>query len=66
MTREKCIRGVGVEIDPIKVWLSNYFTIAAKLTDKVSIHRGNIFNFDVSQADDIYFYLTHQALDRLF
>ena len=25
----QCLRGVGVEIDPIKVWLSRYFIIAA-------------------------------------
>ena len=25
-----------------------------------------MFNFDVSEADVIYLYLTHQALDRLF
>ncbi len=52
----QCLRGVGVEIDPIKVWLSRYFIIAAKLTNKIRIHRGNM----------LYLYLTHQALDRLF
>ena len=62
----QCLRGVGVEIDPIKVWLSRYFIIAAKLADKIRIHRGNMFDFDVSEADVIYLYLTHQALDRLF
>ena len=65
-TREKCVQGVGVEIDPIKVWLSKYFTIAADLTDKICIYRGNMYDFDVSKADVIYLYLTHQALDRLF
>jgi len=38
----QCLRGVGVEIDPIKVWLSRYFIIAAKLADKIRIHRGSI------------------------
>jgi tRNA A58 N-methylase Trm61 len=55
-----------VEIDPIKVWLSRYFIAAAKLTEKVRIYRGNMYDFDVSEADVIYLYLTHQALDRLF
>ena len=64
--RENCLRGVGVEIDPIKVWLSRCFITAAKLTDKVRIFRGNMYDFDVSEADVIYLYLTHQALDRLF
>ena len=65
-TREKCVQGVGVEIDPIKVWLSKYFTITAELTDRVCIYRGNMYDFDVSEADVIYLYVTHQALDRLF
>ena len=64
--KKKFVRGVGVEIDPIKVWLSRYFVITEKLTEKIRIHRGNMFDFDVSQADVIYLYLTHQALDRLF
>jgi hypothetical protein len=55
-----------VEIDPIKVWLSRYFVITEKLADKIRIHRGNMFDFDVSEADVLYLYLTHQALDRLF
>lgn len=65
-TREKLVRGVGVEIDPIKVWLSRYFIRKAKLTNTISIYHGNMYDFDVSQADVIYLYLTHQALDRLF
>ena len=65
-TREKCVQGVGVEIDPIKVWLSKYFTITAELTERVCIYRGNMYDFDVSEADVIYLYVTHQALDRLF
>ena len=40
--------------------------MARKLTEKLHIHRGNMFDFDVSDADVIYLYLTHQALDRLF
>jgi SAM-dependent methyltransferase len=65
-SKKRFVRGVGVEIDPIKVWLSRYFVITEKLSEKIRIHRGNMFDFDVSQADVIYLYLTHQALDRLF
>ena len=65
-SKKKFVRGVGVEIDPIKVWLSRYFIMTRKLTSRISIHRGNMFGFDVSEADVIYLYLTHQALDRLF
>ena len=65
-SRENCVRGIGVEIDPIKVWLSRCFTTTAKLSDKIRIYRGNMYDFDVTEADVIYLYLTHQALDRLF
>ncbi len=65
-TRDKCAYGIGVEIDPIKVWLSRCFVKAAELSKKIKIHRGNIYDFDVSEADVIYLYLTRQALDRLF
>jgi len=65
-SRENCVQGIGVEIDPIKVWLSKSLTRAAKLTNKIRICRGNMYDFDVSEADVIYLYLTHQALDRLF
>jgi cyclopropane fatty-acyl-phospholipid synthase-like methyltransferase len=65
-SKNKFVRGVGVEIDPIKVWLSRYFIMTEKLTSKIKINRGNMYSFDVSEADVIYLYLTHQALDRLF
>ena len=65
-SKKRFVRGVGVEIDPLKVWLSRYFIMTGELADKIRIHRGNMFDFDVSEADVIYVYLTHQALDRLF
>ena len=64
--RKNCVRGIGVEIDPIKVWLSKCFITAANLTDKIQIFRQSMYDFDVGEADIIYLYLTHQALDRLF
>ena len=64
--KQSCARGIGVEIDPIKVWLSRYLITRSNLAKKIKIYRGNIYNFDISDADVIYLYLTHQALDRLF
>lgn len=64
--RDYCARGTGVEIDPIKVLLSKWFVKAGELSDQVRIQRGNVYDFDVSDADVIYLYLSHQALDRLF
>ena len=64
--RKNCLRGIGVEIDTIKVWLSKCFITAANLTDKIQIYRQNMYDFNAGEADIIYLYLTHQALDRLF
>ena len=59
-------KGVGVEIDPIKVGLARLLVKLKKVDEKVSIIRGNIFYFDPSDADVVYLYLTHQAMDKLF
>lgn len=58
--------GVGLEIDPFKVWLSRRFVLWAGLQDRIQILRGNIYDFDYREADIIFIYLTHQAIDRLF
>ncbi len=57
--------GVGLEIDPVKVWLSRKWARWAGVSDRVQIERKNFNDFDFSDADIIYLYLTHQALDRL-
>jgi cyclopropane fatty-acyl-phospholipid synthase-like methyltransferase len=58
--------GTGIEIDPIKVWLANLRVRWAGVQDKVKILRGNIFDTDYREADILFIYLTHQALDKLF
>ena len=59
-------KGVGVEIDPIKVGFTRLLVKLKKVDERVSIIRGNIFDFDPSDADVVYLYLTHQAMDKLF
>jgi predicted O-methyltransferase YrrM len=58
--------GVGIEIDPVKVWISRLLITRAGLRDRVKIHRGAVSGFDYSDADILFIYLSHQALDRLF
>jgi len=57
--------GVGLEIDPLKVWVSKKLARLSGVTDRVQIERKNFNDFDFRDADVIYVYLTHQALDRL-
>ena len=58
--------GTGIEIDPIKVWLANLRVRFAGVQDKVKIVRANVFDTDYREADILFIYLTHQALDKLF
>ncbi|VAX32663.1 hypothetical protein MNBD_NITROSPINAE05-1141 [hydrothermal vent metagenome] len=57
--------GVGLEIDPLKVWVARKLALLARVDDRVHILRKNFNDFDFKDADVIYVYLTHQALDRL-
>ena len=57
--------GVGLEIDPLKVWVARKFARWAGVSDQVHIERKNFNDFDFKDADVVYVYLTHQALDRL-
>ncbi|QPJ64656.1 MAG: hypothetical protein G3M78_04320 [Candidatus Nitrohelix vancouverensis] len=56
---------VGVEIDPIKVWSATWLAKRAGVAGQTRFLRQNFLNADVSQADVVYLYLTHQAMDRL-
>jgi cyclopropane fatty-acyl-phospholipid synthase-like methyltransferase len=57
--------GVGLEIDPLKVWVARKLARLWGVDDRVKILRKNFNDFDFRDADVIYVYLTHQALDRL-
>jgi SAM-dependent methyltransferase len=64
--RDYGLVGTGIEIDPIKVWLSNLRLRFAGVSDKVKIVRANIFDADYREADILFIYLSHQAIDKLF
>ena len=59
-------RGIGVEIDPLKTVLARLLSRINGVDDRVNIVRGNLFDFDPGNADVLYIYLTHQAMDKLF
>jgi len=64
--KEYGLNATGIEIDPIKVRLSNLRLKLAGVKDRAKIVRANIFDTDFREADILFIYLTHQALDRLF
>ena len=63
--KEFGLKGIGVEIDPIKVWVSKWKVRRIGLLDKIKIIRKSVYEFDYSHVDILFIYLTHQAQDRL-
>ena len=60
------MEAIGLEIDPIKAWLSKKILAKNKFSSRITVLRQNVFEFDFKNADIIFIYMTHQALDRLF
>jgi predicted RNA methylase len=57
--------GVGVEIDPFRVFTSKLSIALAKLSDKIKIERKNFFDVDISDASVVIMYLIPKTLARL-
>ncbi|CCQ91868.1 putative methyltransferase [Nitrospina gracilis 3/211] len=64
--RDYGLKGVGIEIDPVKVWVSRLWAKLSGVSDRVVIHWGNVADHPCKEADIVYLYLSHQAVDRLF
>ena len=58
-------RGVGVEIDPIRYFISKFRARLEKVSGKVIFKRGNLFNEDLTPATVIFVYLVPKTLNRL-
>ncbi|OGW19398.1 MAG: hypothetical protein A3K09_03385, partial [Nitrospinae bacterium RIFCSPLOWO2_12_FULL_47_7] len=64
--REYGLVGVGIEIDPLKAWISRLRIRWTGMADRVRVFRGNVYNHDFSEADILFIYLSHSAVDHLF
>lgn len=58
-------KGIGIEIDPLRVWISKFKIRQQHLEDKIKIKRKNFFDEDLSKATVVYVYLVPKALNRL-
>ncbi|HVF69913.1 MAG TPA: 50S ribosomal protein L11 methyltransferase [Xanthomonadales bacterium] len=58
-------RGVGIEIDPIRVWVSKIWLNISSKSEKIKIVRKNFFEVDLSNATVIFAYLVPKTLARL-
>tara|TARA_B100000686_G_scaffold345186_1_gene429277 strand:+ start:1669 stop:2217 length:549 start_codon:yes stop_codon:yes gene_type:complete len=59
------LKGVGVDIDPVKTWFARWLIDRAGLKEVIRIERKNLVGFNIGEADIIYAYLTHKVLDRI-
>lgn len=58
-------KGVGIEIDPLRAFVSSMLLRSNRLSDKVKIVRKNFFDVDISEASVVFVYLVPKALERL-
>jgi hypothetical protein len=61
----KDARGVGVEIDPSRVFISRLTVKLNRVDRKIKIVRKNFFDVDLSEATVIYMYLVPKAIEKL-
>lgn len=58
-------RGIGIELDPLRFFISTLMIHIIRVNDKVVIKRKNFFDEDLSEATMIYVYLVPKALNLL-
>ena len=63
--REFGAHGVGVEIDPVKVFIARFFVKSAGLSGRIEIIRASVLDVPLHDADVVFLYLSHQLIDRM-
>lgn len=58
-------KGVGIEIDPFRVFVAKARVFINNFDDKIVIKRDNFFNQNISDATVIIVYLVPKTLERL-
>lgn len=58
-------KGVGIEIEPFRFFLSKIKIKKNGLSKKIKLIRGNFYKEDLSEASVLYLYLVPQTLNRL-
>lgn len=64
-SKEYGAKGIGIEIDPIRFYLSKFSIWRKGLSSEVKLIRGDIFKEDLSEATVIYVYLVPKTLNKL-
>ena len=58
-------RGVGVEIDPLRVIISRLAVMLNGVSTDIKIERKNFFDVNISDATVIFMYLVPKAMNKL-
>lgn len=58
-------KGVGIEIDPLRYWISKILLRKNSVSDKVKIFKNNFFDKNLKEADVIFVYLIPKTLEKL-
>jgi len=61
----KAKKAVGVEIDPLRVWISKMIVLFKGQGRKIKIVRQNFFDADIKEATVVFMYLVPKALAGL-
>ncbi len=61
----KGARGVGVEIDPLRVIISRLAVMLNGVSTDIKIERKNFFDVNISDATVIFMYLVPKAMNKL-
>lgn len=58
-------KGIGIEIDPLRFYLSKLFAKFNGVSDKTKFIKKSFFDVDISDADVIFVYLVPKTLEKL-
>ncbi len=58
-------KGIGIEIDPFRYFISKFLLKINLGSNKVKFIRGNLFDQNLSKADVIFVYLVPKTLEKL-
>lgn len=56
---------VGIEIDPLRFWLSKLYVLSSGESSRIKLIRGNLFDKNFGDATVVFVYLIPKALDKL-
>lgn len=58
-------KGVGIEIDPLRVFISSMLLRSSILSERVKIIKKNFFDVNIASATVIFVYLVPRVLEKL-